>query len=87
MLEKQGKVLYDFHAVFCGPCRRMNAVLQAASIPDDVKVIKVDVQDSVEMAEEYGIKSVPVLVYEEDGKEIWRNTGILHLPDLEKKFL
>ena len=57
---KEGVTLVDFFATWCGPCKMLGPVLEelSAEIPD-VKFVKVDVDDEPELAEKYGIMSIP----------------------------
>ncbi|MBR2749545.1 MAG: thioredoxin [Clostridiales bacterium] len=57
---KEGVTLVDFFATWCGPCKMLGPVLEELSteIPD-VKFVKVDVDDEPELAEKYGIMSIP----------------------------
>lgn len=59
---KEGKVLVDFFAVWCGPCKMIAPVLEEISEErDDVKIVKVDVDQVPELARRYGIMSIPTL--------------------------
>lgn len=69
VLEASGKVLVDFWAPWCGPCRMQGPVLEdfAAEHPE-VKVVKVNTDDNQELAEKYDIMSIPCLMYFKDGQ-------------------
>lgn len=69
VLEASGKVLVDFWAPWCGPCRMQGPVLEAfAAEHPEVKVVKVNTDDNQELAEAYNIMSIPCLMYFKDGK-------------------
>lgn len=69
------KILVDFYANWCGPCKMLGPVLDKVS--DEVKVLKVNVDENQELAREYGVMSIPCVILFEDGKEIKRNIGFM----------
>ena len=81
-LEKQNfkelikeKVLVDFYANWCGPCKMLAPELER--VESNIKVIKVDVDEFEDLAREYGVMSIPTLVLFEDGKELKRTIGFM----------
>ncbi len=73
---KKGKVLVDFYATWCGPCKMMHPVIdQLAEEHKDLKVIKVDVDQHEDIAMDYGIMSIPTLIFFENGEEKTKNIG------------
>ncbi|UWD34948.1 thioredoxin family protein [Mycoplasma cottewii] len=73
---KQGKVLIDFNATWCGPCRMlMPLVHDLASKTEGVKFLDVDVDINREIAREYGVMSIPMLAVLEDGKLVNKHVG------------
>ena len=81
-LIKADKILVDFFATWCGPCKMLGPVLEKAE--SDVKVVKVDSDEFEELAREYGVMSIPTLVLLEKGKEVKRNIGFIDKNNLEK---
>ena len=71
----EDKVLVDFYANWCGPCKMLSPVLE--KISNEIKVIKVNVDSNQELAREYGVMSIPCLILFEEGKEIKRNIGFM----------
>ena len=69
------KVLVDFYANWCGPCKMLAPVLE--KISDDIKVVKINVDSNGDLAREYGVMSIPCLILFEKGKEIKRNVGFM----------
>ena len=69
VLDSQKPVLVDFFATWCGPCRQMSPVLdQIASERNDVKIVKVDVDQSSDLASKYGVMGVPTMIVFKDGQ-------------------
>ena len=81
-------VLLDFWATWCGPCRMVAPELEKVANQLDGKVIvgKVNVDEQLEIAQEFGIEVIPTLVLIKDGKEILRNSGYLTSQEIIEKF-
>ena len=80
----KGKVLVDFFATWCGPCKMLSLVMEKFTEKNTIPIIKVDVDECEEIANKYRIFSVPTLIIFENGKEIKRKTGYMGLDELEK---
>ena len=75
---KEGIVFVDFFANWCGPCKMLSPVLEGLSEEiNDVKFIKVDVDNANEIALEYSIMSIPTLIMFKDGKEVAKKIGLI----------
>ena len=75
-IEKD-KVLVDFFATWCGPCRMLTPILEQVSEEvKNCKIFKVDVDESPNIARRFGIMSVPTLILFEDGEEKDRVSGV-----------
>lgn len=78
VLKSEGKVLVDFYADWCGPCKMLSPTVdEVASENDDIKVVKIDVDESQEVAIKYQIMSIPTLVVIKNGKEVNRSVGVI----------
>ena len=77
MLKAQGKVLVDFFATWCGPCRMLAPVIDevAAEKAGEVAVYKVDIDASPEIAAHYDVTSVPTLILFKDGEVLKQTVG------------
>lgn len=78
-------VLIDFFAEWCGPCKRQGPILEELKrrMGEKVEIRKVDVDQHMEMANRYGIRVVPTLVIEKDGRVIRSFEGVTSAETLE----
>ena len=84
VLKEKGKVLVDFYANWCGPCKMLRPVLESiASERSDKKIVSIDVDEAEDLAREYGIISIPCVILFEDGKEINRSIGLKSKSEIE----
>ena len=77
-------VLVDFFAEWCGPCKAMKPILEELKgiKGEKVRIVKVDVDKHKEIAAYYQIQSVPTLMIFKDGKQLWRQSGVMRANDL-----
>jgi len=81
----EGRVLIDFYANWCGPCKMMKPHLtKFEEVQEQVKVIKVNVEDDYEMASKFNIRNIPTLVYMVDGEVVGRDSGAKNLEQLKE---
>ena len=77
VLNSDKTVLLDFWASWCGPCRMIAPALEEiAAEREDVLVCKVNVDEESELAMQFGVTSIPLLVVMEDGKIINQSVGV-----------
>lgn len=69
-------ILVDFWAEWCQPCKTLSPVLDQIAIEDSrVTVAKVNVDDSPDIARQFGIMSIPTMVMFDKGEPIWQASG------------
>ena len=78
------KVVVDFYATWCGPCKMLGPIFESVANESDIKFIKVDIDNHEDLCREYKVMSVPTLILFENGKEIKRNIGFISEEQLKE---
>lgn len=78
----KNKVLVDFYASWCGPCKMLGPVLEKLSSEFDI--VKIDVDEYPDLAREYGVMSIPTLILFDEGQETKKTIGFLPEEDLRE---
>ncbi|HIY93216.1 thioredoxin [Companilactobacillus sp. HBUAS56275] len=82
---KDGVVLVDFWATWCGPCRMQSPVIEQLSEEDDsVKFLKMDVDANPDTPKSFGIMAIPTLLIKKDGEVVDKLTGFRSKAQLAK---
>ena len=83
VLEESNKVLVDFYADWCGPCKMLSPIVEdVAKEVENVKFVKINVDEAQDLAIKYNIMSIPTLVLIKEGKEVNRVVGLVSKSEL-----
>ena len=79
LMKQEGLVLVDFFATWCGPCKMLGPVLESVQeeLEGKIKIVKVDVDESNDLAAAFGVMAVPTMVLFKDGKQINAFSGYM----------
>lgn len=78
VIKSEKPVLIDFYADWCGPCKMLSPIIdEIAEENSDIKVVKVNVDDSQDLAMKYQVMSIPALVVIKNGEEVNRSVGLI----------
>lgn len=79
LIQSAKPVLVDFYAEWCGPCQMMKPRLLdvAERLGNEAKIVQIDIDKEKALAERFHIQSVPTLIIFKNGKQLWRQSGII----------
>lgn len=79
IINSERPVLVDFYADWCGPCQMLGPILKEVkdTLGDRILIIKINVDTNQEIAQHYRVKNVPTMMLFQEGKQLWRQSGVL----------
>lgn len=83
VLKSESKVLVDFNANWCGPCRMLRPILESID-NDSIKIVSINIDNAEELASKYNVSSIPCLVLFQNGNEIKRSVGLISKDEIEQ---
>jgi len=89
IIQSEKPVLIDFFATWCGPCKMLGPVLKEVkdSLGDRVSIIKIDVDKNQQISSQYQVRGVPTMILFQNGKQLWRQSGVLSKEEIIKTIL
>lgn len=87
LVQDDKLLVVDFFATWCGPCKKLSPTLDEVSeeLGEQVNIVKVDVDESEDLAMNYGIRSVPTVLFFKNGQQVDKFVGALPKSEIVAK--
>jgi thioredoxin 1 len=89
IINSEKPVLIDFFGIWCGPCQTLAPILKEVkdSLGERISIIKIDVDKNQELSAKYQVRGVPTMILFQNGKQLWRQSGVLSKQDIINNIL
>ena len=86
LIKSSDRVMIDFNAKWCPPCKKMNPYILKfqTEMKDKIKIVQLDADENKTIVEQLKLDALPTIIIYEKGKEVWRNVGYISEEDLKK---
>ena len=84
IIKSETPVLVDFYADWCGPCKMLAPILKQVKdeLGEAIKIVKIDVDKNAGIASKFNVRGVPTMLLFKNGKQLWRQSGVLQKNDI-----
>lgn len=84
IINSETSVLVDFFADWCGPCKSLAPILKDVKeeLGDTIKIVKINVDKNKLLAAKYQVRGVPTMLLFKNGKQVWRQSGVLQKSEI-----
>ena len=89
IIKSEKPVLIDFFANWCGPCKTLAPILKQVkdNLGERISIIKIDVDKNQQLASKYQVRGVPTMIMFQNGKQLWRQSGVLSKDEIIKTII
>lgn len=86
IINSEKPVLIDFFATWCGPCKTLAPILTQVkdNLGERITILKIDVDKNQVLASKYQVRGVPTMILFQNGKQLWRQSGVLSQDEIIK---
>ncbi len=89
IINSEKPVLIDFFATWCGPCKTLAPILKHVkdNLGERITILKIDVDKNEQLASKYQVRGVPTMILFQNGKQLWRQSGVLSQDEIIKTII
>ena len=89
IINSEKPVLIDFFATWCGPCKTLAPILKQVkdNLAERITILTIDVDKNQKLASKYQVRGVPTIILFQNGKQLWRQSGVLSQDEIIKTIL